>query len=172
MLYCPPFIWVFVTLLCKSQSLLVNGKEIRFILIIIFSLEMGKTFSLLYFCLAETRKDIMEMCWHGTTGAETGQDRVSGETRGSRCWHKQQECPPLATSKVSPRKVSHLSRSSTIFPQDPFELCWQPTSSYPLSSVPQMCNRVATDMSPFSSDHPSGCWFDTQSCDPGWMLWT
>jgi len=76
--YCPPFIWAFVTLLCKSQSLLVNGKEIRFILIIVFSLEMGKTFLLLYFCLAETRKDIMEMCWHRRTGAKTDQERVSG----------------------------------------------------------------------------------------------
>lgn len=65
-----------------------------------------------------TRKDIMEMCWHGRTGVETDQDRVSGEKQGSGCWHKQQECPASAT-----RKVCHLSRSPTILPQDPFELC-------------------------------------------------
>lgn len=110
----------------------------------VFSLEMVKTLFLLYFCLAETQKDTMEMCWHGRTGVETDQDRVSGEKQGSSCWQKQQECPASATWKVC-----HLSRSPTIFPQDPFELCQQPTSSCPHSSAPQMWNHVATNESLF-----------------------
>lgn len=58
-----------IILLCRSQSLLGNGKEIKLSLLIVFSLEMGKMFSLLlfffFFCLTETRNDIMGMCWHG-----------------------------------------------------------------------------------------------------------
>lgn len=89
---------------------------------------MGKMFSLLHSCLAETRNDIMGMCWHGEMVLRETRRKPQGK-QGNRCQHKQQKCSPLVTSIVSPQKIHALFRTSTTFLQGLFELCWPPTCS-------------------------------------------